>query len=401
MGGLGREGDTPVLAPQNPEEAAAMLTDIAREGGSVLPVGGGTKAGWGAGGGGLGEGGGEEVMPIHRISSARMSGLLEHNEGDFTAVMEAGLRLADAQATFARAGQMLAWDPPLANGSAAPPEATIGGIMASADSGPLRHRYGGVRDTVIGATIVFSDGLVATSGGKVIKNVAGYDLAKLFAGSFGTLGFITSVVVRLHPALPESVTVAVPQSSPGRLVEMALGVSRRSLELDGLDIRWEAGRGELLLRLSGATARDRAGLLAADLGAPATEVVESDEEIWQRQRYAQRSSAGAVLKVSSLPSRLERVIAVAEECDAGLVARAALGLSWLNFAAGDDLPERVGRAVSALAPECHVVPLDGAERAGASWPALEPNLAELSGRLIRRLDPAGMFRPNAMAGVGR
>ena len=104
--------------------------------------------------------------------------------------------LAEAQARSARAGQMLALDPPLGAGAAA----TIGGVIAANDSGPLRHRYGGVRDLVVGITVVLSDGTIAKSGGKVIKNVAGYDLAKLFAGSFGTLGLIARVAVRLHPA---------------------------------------------------------------------------------------------------------------------------------------------------------------------------------------------------------
>ena len=96
--------------------------------------------------------------------------------------------LATAQKTFAAAGQMLALDPPLGDDAAA----TIGGIVATGDAGPLRHRYGSPRDLVIGATVALGDGTIAQSGGKVIKNVAGYDLAKLFAGSFGTLGLILS-----------------------------------------------------------------------------------------------------------------------------------------------------------------------------------------------------------------
>ena len=101
--------------------------------------------------------------------------------GDLTAVLEPGVLLADAQATFAKAGQMLALDPP--DGGA-----TVGGVVATADTGPLRARYGGPRDLVVGMRVALSDGTLAKSGGKVIKNVAGYDIAKLFAGSFGTLG---------------------------------------------------------------------------------------------------------------------------------------------------------------------------------------------------------------------
>ena len=90
--------------------------------------------------------------------------------------------------------------------------------MATADCGPLRHRYGGVRDLVVGATVVLSDGTIAKSGGKVIKNVAGYDLAKLFAGSFGTLGLIATVSVRLHPLPTKTATVAHAFDDPDALL---------------------------------------------------------------------------------------------------------------------------------------------------------------------------------------
>src|SRR5215217_6871369 len=123
------------------------------------------------------------------LETASLDAIAEHNVGDFTAVVGAGVRLADAQAAFAAENQMLALDPPLG----AADGATVGGMIATADSGPLRHRYGGVRDLVVGMTVILSDGTVAKSGGKVIKNVAGYDLAKLFTGSYGTLGLIATV----------------------------------------------------------------------------------------------------------------------------------------------------------------------------------------------------------------
>ena len=131
------------------------------------------------------------------LETGGLDRILEHNVGDFTAVLEAGVPFADAQQAFAEHGQRLAWDPP--EGGRDGRLATVGGIVATADSGPLRHRYGGVRDLVVGMNVVLSDGTIAKSGGKVIKNVAGYDVAKLFAGSFGTLGLIASVSVRLHP----------------------------------------------------------------------------------------------------------------------------------------------------------------------------------------------------------
>ena len=150
--------------------------------------------------------------------------------GDFTAVLEAGVPFAEAQELFGEHGQALAWDPPDLGG------ATIGGIVATADSGPLRHRYGGVRDLVVGTTVVLSDGTIAKSGGKVIKNVAGYDLAKLFAGSFGTLGLIATISVRLHPDPAKTATVHGSSDDPDALQRAVAALTRLPLEADSLDV---------------------------------------------------------------------------------------------------------------------------------------------------------------------
>ena len=164
--------------------------------------------------------------PDLEICTGGLDRVLEHNAGDFTAVLQAGVPLAAAQEAFAAAGQMLALDPPLSPWGAAGDDAaleaadagaTIGGIVATNDSGPLRHRYGGVRDLVVGVTVVLSDGTVAKAGGKVIKNVAGYDLGKLFAGAFGTLGLIAEVTVRLHPRPAHTATVLARSDDPAQL----------------------------------------------------------------------------------------------------------------------------------------------------------------------------------------
>ena len=174
-----------------------------------------------------------------------------------TATLEAGVPLAVAQRTFAAAGQMLALDPPLAEaGSAGAP--TIGGVVATADCGPLRHRYGAPRDLVVGVTVALSDGTISRAGGKVIKNVAGYDLAKLFAGSFGTLGLILAVNVRLHPLHECSVTALGAASDAGALGAAAVALAAAPLEFEALDVAWRAGRGGLLARCAGPEAPRRA-----------------------------------------------------------------------------------------------------------------------------------------------
>jgi glycolate oxidase FAD binding subunit len=134
-----------------------------------------------------------------RLSTAKLNRVLEHEPGDLTTIVEAGIRLSELQAYLAGHGQMLALDPP--------GDPTIGACLAADLSGPRRHRYGAMRDLVIGVTVVLAGGLVASSGGKVVKNVAGYDLGKLFSGSRGRLGLIARVSLRLHPRPASSATV--------------------------------------------------------------------------------------------------------------------------------------------------------------------------------------------------
>ncbi len=146
-------------------------------------------------------GGGDVVL-----STARLNRVLEHEPGDLTAIVEAGIRLSELQAVLEPHGQMLALDPP--------GDPTIGACLAGDLSGPRRHRYGAMRDLVIGVTVVLADGSVASAGGKVVKNVAGFDLGKLFCGSRGRLGVIARVALRLHPRPATQATVVVETDDP-------------------------------------------------------------------------------------------------------------------------------------------------------------------------------------------
>src|SRR5688500_12638261 len=202
------------------EEAAAEIRELA----AVRPRGGGTKLGWSPAG-----------SDAVDFDTRRLNRILEHNEGDFTAVLEAGVPLVEAQAAFGASGQMLALDPPLGEGDGA----TIGGVMAANDSGPLRHRFGGMRDLVVGVTVVLSDGTIAKSGGKVRQRVAGYALAKLVTGSFGTLGLIARVAARLHPSPARTATVTARSDDPEELMRVALKLAALPLEADCLDATWE------------------------------------------------------------------------------------------------------------------------------------------------------------------
>ena len=216
------------------------IAEALAAGGSVRIVGGGSKLGWGP-----------PIEAERELSTGDLDRIVEHNAGDLTAILEAGVPLAAAQERFAEAGQMLALDPPDRG-------ATIGGVVATADSGPLRSRYGGPRDLVLGLRAALPDGSVIKSGGKVIKNVAGYDLGKLMAGSFGTLGAIVEVAVRLHPRPEHTATAAGGTTDAAALAAAAMELSRAPLEHISFDLRWGGGDGALLARFGGVTPRPQA-----------------------------------------------------------------------------------------------------------------------------------------------
>jgi glycolate oxidase FAD binding subunit len=182
-----------VVYPRNPAELAEVVACAAQNHWRILPCGQGSKLSWG----GL-------LQDIDLvISSQHLTQLIDHAAGDMTVTVQAGMRFAQLQDTLSQAKQMVALDPSF------PGQASIGGIVASRDGGALRHRYGGVRDFVLGVSFVRSDGQLVKAGGRVVKNVAGYDLMKLLTGSFGSLGMITELTLRLYPQPATSQTLLV------------------------------------------------------------------------------------------------------------------------------------------------------------------------------------------------
>ena len=341
-----------------------LAAAIAGAKGTVRVHGAGTKRAWTRG------------EPDVELSTGDLDGIVEHNVGDLTAVLEAGVPLARAQKKFAAEGQMLALDPPDHG-------ATIGGVVAANDSGPLRTRYGGARDLVVGMRVALADGTVAKSGGKVIKNVAGYDLGKLFVGSFGRLGAILEVSVRLHPLPPATATAVGRSTDPDELGRAALALSHARLEQMGLDVRWEDGSGAVLARFGGATAMPQAEAAARLLGD--AELVEDDDALWAAQRDAQRSPAGLVVKVSALQTDLPELLRLARDHGATLAGRAGLGLHWLRLDDGDHrgLVEALRRRWTAAVldrPAALEVERDG---------PVDPGARLLADRVKERFDPSG------------
>jgi glycolate oxidase FAD binding subunit len=374
--------------PGSPKEAADLLRGLAADKRVVRPRGGGTKLAWGAAG---------DPVAVE-LETGGMNRILEHNEGDLTAVLEPGVPLGEAQSAFADKGQMLALDPPLGRDDAA----TVGGLVATGDSGPLRHRYGGVRDLVVGISVALSDGTLAKAGGKVIKNVAGYDLAKLFTGSYGTLGLIVGVNVRLHPLQTDTATASGGTEDPERLAAALATLARLPLEADCLDVAWRGHGGRVLVRFGGAAAEHQAEITVKHMreaGLDDAEAIAGDAEVWTAQRAGQRSEAGAVLKVSGRTSDLAAVIGATRDADGALVGRAAQGLYWIVLE-GDGLAERAAHVRSALEPRaCVLTDAPAAVREAVDpWGPVDPGALAVMRRVKERFDPARILRPGAFVG---
>jgi glycolate oxidase FAD binding subunit len=208
--------------PSTTEELSAILKQCAERHHTVTATGGGTKLGWG-----------NAVTPDVLIHTAQLSGVREHSWQDLTATVGAGTTWSAMQSVLAQHGQRVALDPLFPN------SATGGGVIATNDSGLLRMRYGGLRDLVLGMTIVLADGTVARTGGKVVKNVAGYDLPKLLTGSFGTLGIITEATFRLHPLQTHTATFTIRSADIVPLADLMHALVTSGMSLEAMQLRNE------------------------------------------------------------------------------------------------------------------------------------------------------------------
>lgn len=296
-----------VVTPGSEEEVAAVLAFADREGLKVLPRGGGTQLGLG-----FPPSGGDILL-----STARMRAIVEHAPHDQTVSVLPGLPLADLQASLARTRQWLALDPPVG------PAATLGGLIAANPSGPRRLRYGGVRDQIIGVRVALADGTIAKGGGKVVKNVAGYDLPKLFTGSLGTLGVIVGATFRLYPLAAAARTLTLRSPDLAALGDLALRVTASQLVPAAIDIAGASDDDPATFAVSFETGGDAAAeeqasealALAGSLGATARTLSGAAEDAFWEQLDAglapSPSTAGIslLLKASVVPTGVARWLA--------------------------------------------------------------------------------------------
>jgi glycolate oxidase FAD binding subunit len=294
-----------VAAPESTEEAAAVLTEAADRKLAVVVRGAGTKMDWG--------------YPPERVDlivdTRRLTGIVEHAAGDLITVVRAGTTMGELADGLA--GQQLALD--------AAPEATVGGTVAVNTSGPRRMLYGTTRDLLIGITVVRPDGKVARAGGKVVKNVAGYDLGKLFTGSYGTLGLITECAFRLHPRPAASAVVRRRFADPAEAVAAVLAaqVVPSALELDAPP----GGDAEVAVLVEGSAAgvRERAAALAKLLGG---ETGEGLPGWWGAPPWP---AGGTGLKLTAPLSRIPALLAAAG--DVAVRGSAGTGVLYAGLSA--------------------------------------------------------------------
>ena len=290
-----------VAYPTSTAEAASLIAD--HQDLTVVVRGAGTKIDWG--------------MPPDRldliIDTSRLTGVVEHAAGDLITIVRAGTPMADLDLP----GQQLALDSPF-------PAATIGGTVAANVSGPRRTLYGTARDLLIGMTVVRPDGTIAHSGGKVVKNVAGYDLSKLFTGSYGTLGLITECAFRLHPLPAASAVVHTYVASPAEAGRLVGAVLAAQVVPSAVEVNAPPGEPvEVAVMVEGSPSgvRDRATMLAKLLGADAAEGVPD----WWGLLPWQPGDVG--LKLTAALSRVPDLLGAARETGAGSPYEVRRGLA--------------------------------------------------------------------------
>jgi glycolate dehydrogenase FAD-binding subunit len=386
------------VEPASVDEAAEVMRACAGDGLALLFGGGGTDLELGAPPREL------DVL----LRTRRLARVVEHAPADQIATVEAGMPIAALQQHLAAHRQRLALDPPL------PRRATIGGVVAANAFGPRRLRYGAARDLVVGMSFVRADGTAARGGGKVVKNVAGFDVPRLLVGSLGTLALITTVTVRLHPLPETETTVLVPGLTAASLRPLVKAIAEAQLEPTSAAAIAEGAHLRLGVRFEGfapgvAEQRDRLLSLAERVGASAEALEDGDAcGFWERHDNI-RSEGSLRARISAPAASValvqERVIA---PLAAALRPSAAVLYPTLGFAFVSGEPAQVHAVVRAVEDgRAALAPLGGslvltaapaAVRARADvWGAPPPSLA-LMRRVKEALDPGSHLAPGRFVG---
>ena len=324
---------TPTVAPESLDDLRDAVRDLT---GPALVAGAGTASDWA----------GTPDPGATILSTSALTGVISHNPGDMTVAARAGTPLAALQEVLGEHGQRVAFDAARVGRGA-----TLGGLFATADSGPLALTFGSLRDLVIGATVVLADGTVAHSGGHVIKNVAGYDLTKLLHGAQGTLGVVAELILRLHPTPGATATVSLP-TPLADAAGHAHAVAASPVEAAAVQWLQEGTGGRLLCRLEGT--RDgvdgRVARLREMLGADADLLSDADAAAaWAAHDAAVDGGTDdrAVLRVGVTPSLLTGLLTGLADA-AGITAAPLTGVATISVPATAEAVADVHRRVADL-----------------------------------------------------
>jgi glycolate oxidase FAD binding subunit len=389
-----------IIYPQTSAEIAAVIAYIHNNNEKILLCSGGSKISWG----GLVQ----EVDVV--VSTEGLNRVIEHAVGDLTVTVEAGTKLADLQAILAKSGQFLPLDP------ARPESATIGGIIATADAGSLRQRYGGVRDLLLGITFVRADGQIATAGGRVVKNVAGYDLMKLFTGSYGTLGAICQATLRVYP-LPEASETVVLTGDVANLTQATKTLRASALTPAKFDLlspqlvkNLQLGNGMGLIAsfasLKESVKQQSATLVEVGKQVGLQSAVYADKEevsLWDRlqQQMRQSDTEQITCKVGVLPSAAVEVLLKLDSISGGMSLIHALnGLGVWRCPADTKVAE-----ILKMRSHCQSnggfltileAPIDCKQQLDV-W-GYTGNSLELMRKIKHQFDPKSVFNPHRFIG---
>lgn len=315
-------GHMVVVSPANTEEVAAVLSFCDRHGVKVRPTGGRTKLSWGG-----------AVEAQVELSLLRLNRVLHHPWQDLTCTVQAGCTWQTMQDVLAKHGQFVALD------ALWPARATVGGVCATNDSGALRHRYGSLRDQVLGMTIVLADGTIAKTGGRVVKNVAGYDLPKLMVGSMGTLAIITEVTFRLYSLPLHSRSFTVTADTAAKLAPLMQSIRDSHLAVQALQLRGDASGFALDVEINAHPDAGQDAMLRGMVEGFGLSVANAPGEVW-KAREALFCENETVVKVGITPVDVAPFSQEVEEKDGQSVTQ-AIGIMYASFATGEEIPARL------------------------------------------------------------
>jgi glycolate oxidase FAD binding subunit len=382
-----------VARPADVDQVAEVLRAATAHGLTVVPRGRGTKLSWG-------------VAPTSADVLLDLAGLdrvLDHAAGDLIVATQAGARLADVQEVLATAGQRLAIDETV-------PGASVGGTLATNASGPRRVAVGSARDLLIGVTVVRSDGVVAKAGGRVVKNVAGYDLGKLVIGSLGTLAVVVDATFRLHPLPSARRWVSVPAADPAQALALTQAVVHSQAVPAAVEVEWSggaAGSGTVHVLLEGREdgVAGRAATVRALLGEASTEGVDepADGATYPWDPTARGDDRTTGLKLTFALSALAEVLEAAAASGARVRGSAGVGVAYAALPHGtstDDARtalERLRAVCTAHGGSAVVVDAPAGTKAALDVWGPVPAL-DLMRRVKDQLDPGHLLAPGRFVG---